>query len=90
MNIIHDEQNQRFETVIDDLTAYLSYEIIADDTLDYNHTIVPSALGGRGIGKALASEALAYADKHGKKVRPSCSFVASFINKNPQYAHLQA
>lgn len=85
MNITHNTTAQRFETTIDGITAYLSYQVGGDDTLIYDHTIVPSALGGRGIGSALTQFALDYAVEHGKKVVPTCSFVAHYINKHTQY-----
>ena len=85
MNITHNTTAQRFETTIDGMTAYLSYQVAGDDTLIYDHTIVPSALGGLGIGSALTQVALDYAIEHGNKVVPTCSFVAHYINKHTQY-----
>ena len=84
MNITHNPATQRFETTVDGLTAYLSYQI-AGDTLIYDHTIVPTALGGRGIGTALVQFALDYAIAQNKKVVPTCSFVAHYINKHQNY-----
>lgn len=86
--ITHNVANQRFETVINGVTAYLSYEILSENTLDYQHTIVPDELGGQGVGKALVKYALEDARAQGNKVRPSCSFVAHFIQKNPEYVDL--
>ena len=88
MTITHNTTTHRFETTIDGHTAYLSYRSLNDDLLDYDHTIFPDALGGRGIGKQLAQTALDYAQQNDKRIRPSCSFVAHFINKNPQYQNL--
>lgn len=85
MDITHDTATQRFFTTIDGITAYLSYQTLDDTTLDYTHTIVPSELGGRGIGTALVKFALDYAQHHNKKIVPSCSFVARYINKNSHY-----
>ncbi len=90
MQIIHKADNQRFETVIDGVTAYLSYVKVNDNTLNYNHTIVPDKLSGRGVGKALAKFALEYARDNQLNIVPSCSFVAYFIEKNPEYADLVA
>lgn len=87
--ISHNQQAQRFELQQDGHTAYLSYQD-AGDKLIYDHTIVPDALGGQGIGKALTQHALDYAREQGKKVVPTCSFVASFIQKNPEYQDIKA
>lgn len=87
IDINHNEQNQRFETTIDGHTGYISYRE-QGDTLVYDHTIVPPQLGGRGVGSALVKHALDYAREHNKTVVPQCSFVASYINKHPDYQDL--
>lgn len=87
-NITHNPSARRFETVIDGVAAFLSYDVMNDDTLDYNHTIVPSELGGRGVGTALVKYALTYAREHNKKIIASCSFVASYVNKHDEYQDL--
>ena len=87
-DIKHNEQAQRFETTVDDTTAYLSYQV-QGDKLVYDHTIVPSAISGRGIAGDLTKHALDYARDQGKKVIPACSYVASYMQKHPEYADLQ-
>lgn len=89
-DIIHNPSNQRFEVTIDGFTGFLSYEVVSEDILDYNHTIVPRELGGRGLGTALVKHALTYARDHHKKVVPSCSFVASYIDRHDEYQSLLA
>jgi len=87
IDITHNEDAQRFETTIDGHTGYISYQD-QGDTLVYDHTIVPSELGGKGVGSALVKHALDYARSHDKKVVPQCSFVATYIKKRPEYAEL--
>ncbi|MDO5651982.1 MAG: GNAT family N-acetyltransferase [Moraxella sp.] len=87
--ITHATNNNRFETVIDGHTAYLSY-VDNGDVWVYDHTIVPSELGGRGLGKSLVKHALDYARTHYKKIVPSCPFVAAYIDKNPEYKDIVA
>lgn len=87
LTITHDKQAKRFETSIDGHTGYISYQE-RDDTLVYDHTIVPQELGGRGIGSALVKHALNYAREQNKKVVPQCSFVSSYISKHPDYQDL--
>ena len=87
VTITHNEQAQRFETTIDGHIGYISYQEHAD-ALVYDHTIVPPALGGKGVGSALVKHALNYARDHGKKVVPQCSFVASYIDTHPDYQDL--
>lgn len=87
LSISHDEQAKRFETTIDGQTGYISYQD-QGDTLVYDHTIVPQALGGKGVGSALVKHALNYARDNHKKVVPQCSFIASYINKHSEYQDL--
>lgn len=87
LDITHNQDAQRFETTIDGHTGYISYQV-QGDTLVYDHTIVPSELGGKGVGSALVKHALDYARSHDKKVVPQCSFVATYIKKRPEYAEL--
>ena len=81
-NVIHQKEQQRFVINKGGLTAYMSYEFVADSVLDYNHTIVPPDLGGQGIGTVLVQFALAYARVNHLSVVPSCSFVAHYISKH--------
>ena len=87
LDIVHDEPAKRFETSVDGHTGYISYQE-RDDKLFYDHTIVPQELGGRGVGSALVKYALNYARDNNKKVVPQCSFVASYIDKHPEYQDL--
>ena len=87
LEIVHNETAKRFETSIDGHMGYISYKE-HDDKLVYDHTIVPQELGGRGVGSALVKQALNYARENNKKVVPQCSFVASYIDKHPDYQDL--
>lgn len=87
LNITHNEQTNRFETTVDGQTGYVSYKD-RGDTLVYDHTEVPKSLEGQGVGSALIKHALDYAREHDKKVVPQCPFVASYINKHPDYEDL--
>lgn len=87
IKITHNESANRFETTIDSHTGYISYQDRGDE-LVYDHTIVPQQLGGRGLGSALVKHALDFARQQDKKVVPQCSFVFSYISKNPEYKDL--
>lgn len=82
--IVLDEVNHRFDVVVDGHTAYIEFERF-DGGIAYTHTIVPEAVGGRGIGSALVEHALTYARQRHLKVRPDCSFVKAYIDKHPQH-----
>ena len=54
------------------------------------HTVVPLAIGGRGIAGDLVKHALDFARSEGLKVLPQCSYAADYIRKHPEYADLAA
>ncbi len=87
LEIVHNQHAHRFETTVDNTTAYISY-LDNGDIIIFNHTIVPSEIGGRGIAGELTKYALAYAREHGKKIVPACSYVASYVQKHPEYTDL--
>ena len=86
-SIQHNQQANRFEVEIAGLTAYMSY-LLTNDMIEYNHTLVPPTLGGRGIGSELVKYGLAFARVNHLKVVPSCSFVVAYIEKHPVYQDL--
>lgn len=88
MTISHNKSAKRFETTIDGKTGYISYQE-QGQSLVFDHTIVPQALGGRGVGSALVKHALDFARDEHKKVVPQCSFVASYMKKHPEYLNLK-
>ena len=60
LSIIHRPETNRFETVVDGVTAYVEYRK-EDDSIDILHTIVPPAIEGRGIASRLVGAAYDYA-----------------------------
>jgi predicted GNAT family acetyltransferase len=74
----------RFELTLDGETAFAEYRLRDGDML-LPHTATPEALAGRGVGSALAQAALGYARDHGLKVKPTCSFMAGYITRHPEW-----
>lgn len=89
MEIIHDEHNQKFYVILGDLESHLEY-VKMNDVLDLIHTYVPHQLRGKGIAAKLVNAALVYAKKNNLKIIPSCSYAASYIQKNKEYEKLIA
>ena len=55
-----------------------------------HHTYVPPALEGRGIAATLVGVALAHARDQGLQVRPTCSYVARYMQRHPETLDLVA
>ncbi len=80
----------RYEArVSGELVGFLAY---IDDgaVLDLVHTEVDDEVSGRGVGSALVGSALDHIRGQGRRVRPSCPFVARWIHAHQDYADLVA
>ena len=85
--IMLDAAQERIQVETPAGPAVLTYELVGH-ALDLTHTVVPEPQRGHGIGEALARAALDYARREHLTVRPSCPFVAAFIESHPEYADL--
>lgn len=83
LEIIHNEEEKRFETVVDGVTAYISY-VNYNKGIELTHTIVPKEIGGRGVAAALVEHALQYAINKGVMVKPICSYVKVYIERHKE------
>ncbi len=81
--IIHYPERERFETVVDGITAYVDYEIHGN-ALCITHTIVPKEIGGRGIAAQLVEAAYNYADSQGLDRDASCSYAIIWMQRHPK------
>ncbi|MBV8102640.1 MAG: N-acetyltransferase [Verrucomicrobia bacterium] len=85
--VTNNPQRHRFETNVDGHLAVLNYNQ-EGKSVTLIHTEVPEELAGRGVGSALAKAGLKYAREQSLQVIPKCEFVASYIEKHPEFAHL--
>lgn len=84
MEILHDEGGKRFWTLVDGYTAHVAYEI-CEKGLDIRHTVVPEAIGGRGIAAALVKAVYDYARVKQLKPIATCSYAVSWLQRHPEY-----
>ncbi len=83
-SIRHDEEAGRFEIEAAGHTGFLEYERDGD-LLTITHTVVPGAIGGRGIAGRLVEAAALHARAAGLRVRPACSYAAAWFDRNPAF-----
>ena len=55
---------------------------------ELHHTYVPDSMRGQGVAAELARVTLNHIREQGGVVRPSCSYIKSFIGRNSDYASL--
>ena len=83
LDIHHDAQARRFHAAVDADQAECVYRL-AGGLMNIVHTEVPPQAEGRGIAAALVRAALDHARAQGWRVRPSCSYVASYMRRHPK------
>ena len=79
--------SSRFEAQVEGLLCVANYYIV-DGVMRIHHTEVPARLEGRGIAGRIVQEALSYVEAHGLKVEPWCSYVRSYMRRNPDTQRL--
>jgi predicted GNAT family acetyltransferase len=85
--ITHDAEHSRFTADTRFGEAVLEY-MRDGKRIIFTHTGVPPEAERKGIGAALAKAGLDYARDEGLVVRPMCPFVASYVERNPEYQPL--
>ncbi|WP_266182808.1 GNAT family N-acetyltransferase [Dyella humicola] len=85
--INHNPREHRFEVKVDGIPCVLDYTLL-DGVMTITHTIVPSAVGGRGIASNLVRTALDKARAEHWKVDPACSYSEIWMTRHPEYADL--
>lgn len=80
----------RYVTVVEGHEAELTYRAAGERRIVIDHTGVPGALGGRGIGAALLERAVTDARAEQVKIVPACSFAAAQIQRRPEWQDVLA
>ncbi|MBO1358559.1 N-acetyltransferase [Acetobacter sacchari] len=81
MTIVDNVSQNRFETIMEGHLATLIYER-SGDALVIQHTLVPDALGGRGVGSALVSAAVDAARAEKRSIVSHCSFATVWLKRH--------
>ena len=55
-----------------------------------DHTLVPEAIGGRGVAAKLVEALIADARSEGFRIVPACSYVAAAFSRHPEWDALRA
>lgn len=90
IHVADNPQAARFEARLDGELAGFADYILKGGTIIIAHTEVKPEFGGKGIGSRLARAALDAARDAGLTVIPRCPFIASYIERHPEYADLLA
>lgn len=79
-----EEKGKRFYIQTANGEAELLYRIDGK-TISMYHTFVPEEERGKVIAEMLGKKAFEYAIKEDLKVKPDCSYIRHFLDKNPEF-----
>jgi hypothetical protein len=79
--LVHNEVDRQFELTIEGQTSLIAYRK-RDNVYLLDHTEVPEALEGRGVGTALVEKTLTWIEEHGGKIVPTCPFVRAYLERH--------
>lgn len=86
-SIVDNKAAHQYELHFEGYMAVITYHL-HQGAIELEHTVVPEALGGKGIGSAIAKYALEAAIKANVKVIATCPFIKTYIERHPQYQSL--
>lgn len=78
----------RYVATVDGVEAELTYSKAGEHRIIADHTLVPPAIGGRGIATALTQAMVKDARERGLKVVPLCPFVNAQFRRHPEWRDL--
>jgi len=73
-----------FTLTVDKSRCTLDFSI-ENDTMDIRSVRVPKSVGGRGLAGQLTRHALDWAQTQTLKVIPTCPYVASWVQRHPEF-----
>jgi len=75
----------RYVTIVDGHEAEMTYSRAGETRIIIDHTGVPEALKGRGVGKKLVEAAVNDARAENFKIIPLCPFAKATLEKTPEW-----
>jgi len=75
----------RYWMVVDGIEAELTYSRAGEGLIIIDHTGVPAALRGRGVGERLVRQAVEDARRDGVAILPLCPFAKAQIDRHPEW-----
>ena len=89
MQIQHDPDARRFFVEVDGHEGYVEYEA-GEGMIAITHTIVPDAIGGRGIASELVRAVALHARNEGLRIDPQCSYADAWLRRHKEFEGLRA
>ncbi|SEK47109.1 GNAT family N-acetyltransferase [Roseovarius nanhaiticus] len=79
------ETKGRYIAIVDGHEAEMTYSRAGASLIIIDHTGVPDALRGRGVGQALVRRSVEDARTEGRKIVPLCPYAKAQIQRHPEW-----
>ncbi|WP_054816033.1 GNAT family N-acetyltransferase [Nocardia arizonensis] len=83
--VVNNPEQHRYEVFHGGALAGFTEYVERDDVTDFVHTEIDDAFAGKGLAKVLAKGALDDVIARGRVIEAHCSFIRSYLDKNPDY-----
>jgi uncharacterized protein len=88
LTIVDNPDESRYDAYLGtELVGVAVYQLMPE-LITFSHTEVDDAYEGAGVGSSLARHVLDDARRRGLAVEPRCPFIASWIERHPDYRDL--
>ena len=87
---VGDEDSGEYRATVDGKVGKLTWKQRSEGIRVADHTLVPPAIGGRGVAAALVDALIADAKEQGFKIVPQCSYVEHQFDEHPEWSDLRA
>ena len=89
-DVRHNPDASRYEIVRDGRVVGIAEYADRGDVMLFHHTEIDRPLRGDGLGAQLVQGALDDVRAHGRRIIPTCWYVAQFVDEHPDYGDLLA
>lgn len=87
MQLIHQKEEQRFDYVLEQGTAFVEYRLLGE-VYDLYHVRVPESLRGQGVAGKMMQAVLEFIKAEKGQIRATCSYAQAYLEKHPEYQDL--
>ncbi|GAL13680.1 predicted acetyltransferase [Vibrio astriarenae] len=88
--LVHDPDNKEYQVPLEGEYVAIAKYTLSETVMTIHSTRVPDEVQGKGYGKVMMEAILPEVEKQGYTIIPACSYVAHYLNRNPQWQHLLA
>lgn len=88
--LVINQEKQCFELAVENLTAFIEFELKKENILFLTHTEVPKPLEGKGVGAAIVDKTFRYIKENNYTLAPLCPFIVKYLIRHPEWQSILA